>query len=169
MQRLFVHGPLPVQSTPALLIGIAPFGQGVNALGNLGDQAIKSGIPAPFDSGLEALSIVGGVPIMGFTLLWGAVCLAMLVWGFTKGLKFSMAWWAAPFSWGTIVTGMTSITRHTGIEALSWFTVACYVVLCLLVLYAWPQTIWGIITHKLPADLPVPSATAPTTKIDNAA
>jgi tellurite resistance protein TehA-like permease len=154
MQRLFVHGPLPVQATPALLLGIAPFGQGVNALGNLGDQARKAGIPAPYDSGLQALSIVGGLPIMGFTLLWAAVCLALLVWGFTKGLKFSMAWWSAPFSWGTIVTGMTSITRHTGIKALSWFTVACYVVLCLLVLYAWPQTLWGIVKGKLPADPP---------------
>jgi tellurite resistance protein TehA-like permease len=155
MQRLFVYGPLPVQATPALLLGIAPFGQAVNALGNLGDQATKSGIPAPYDSGLKALAIVGGVPIMGFTLLWAAVCVVMLAWAFTKGLKFSMAWWSAPFSWGTIVTGMAGIARHTGIKALSWFTVACYVVLCLLVLYAWPQTLWGLITRTLPTTHPV--------------
>ena len=150
LQRLFVHGPLPIQATPLLFIAIAPFGQGVNALGNLGDQATKAGLPAPFDTGLQTLSIVAGVPIMGFTLLWAALCVAMIVWAFGKGLKFSMAWWATPFSWGTIVTGMSVISHHTGIEALGWFTVAMYVGLCVLFLYTWPQTFWGLVKRRLP-------------------
>ncbi|MFI5735865.1 hypothetical protein ACIA49_37480 [Kribbella sp. NPDC051587] len=151
LQRLFVNGPLPLPATPALFIVIAPFGQGVNALGNLGDQSVRSGLPAPYAEGLQALSIVGGVPLMGFTLLWGAICLAMLVWAFRKGLKFSMAWWGIPFSWGTIVTGMTNISKHTEIGALSWFTVACYVVLAVLFCYGWPITLWRLVTGKLPA------------------
>ncbi|MGW7681672.1 SLAC1 family transporter [Kribbella sp. NPDC054772] len=154
MQRLFVHGPLPIQLTPLLFIAIAPFGQAVNALGNLGDQATNAGLPAPFDTGLQTLSVVAGVPIMGFTLLWAAVCVAMLVRAFGKGLTFSMAWWATPFSWGTIVTGMAVISRHTGIEALSWFTVVCYAGLCALFLYAWPQTLRALLNRNLPAAAP---------------
>ncbi|WP_405058507.1 hypothetical protein OG474_38065 [Kribbella sp. NBC_01505] len=151
LHRLFVHGPLPVQATPALFMVIAPFGQGVNALGNLGDQAIHSGLPTPYAEGLQALAVVGGVPLMGFTLLWGAICLVLLGWAFSQGLKFSMAWWGIPFSWGTIVTGLTNLTKHTELHALSWFTVACYVVLAASFLYGWPITAWRLITGKLPA------------------
>lgn len=66
-------------------------------------------------------------------------------------LAFLATGWATPFSWGTIVTGMNVVSHHTGIEALGWFTVAMYVGLCVLFLYTWPQTLWGLIKRRLPA------------------
>jgi tellurite resistance protein TehA-like permease len=112
------------------------------------------------DAGLQALSIAAGVPIMGFALLWAAISVVMLVWAFRNGLGFSIAWWAMPFSSGTVVTGMSVISRHTGVRALGWLATALYAGLCALFLCAWPRTVWGLARRTLPAATPPgPAAT----------
>lgn len=83
----------------------------------------------------------------------GAACLWMLLRGFMRGLTFSMASWATPIAWGTVVTAVGGITRHTGLVALRRFQIGSYVVLVALVVYARPRTLWALIKRKLPADM----------------
>jgi tellurite resistance protein TehA-like permease len=149
LQRLFLHGPLPTQVTPALFLGLAPFGQGVNALTNLADTIPGSGFTSPFAEGFVAMALVIGVPVMGFTLLWLAASLAMVIRAFGQGMKFSLVWWSFGFPLGTVVTGMAGIARHSGLSAFHWFTVAVYALLCFLVGITFLGTMWGILNGNL--------------------
>lgn len=154
LQRLFLHGPLPTQLTPALFLGLAPFGQAVNAVNNLADTIPGSGLPDLYTGGFQAAAILFGVPVMGFTLLWLVACLIMLTRAARQGLRFSMVWWSFGFPLGTVVTGMEGITRHTGLQSLGWFTVAIYLLLCLLVGMSFIHTLRGLISGRLLAPFP---------------
>jgi tellurite resistance protein TehA-like permease len=159
LQRLFLHGPLPIQVTPALFLGLAPFGQGVSALSNLADTIPGSGLASPYADGFVAMALLIGVPVMGFTLLWLAASLVMVIRAFAEGMKFSMVWWSFGFPLGTVVTGMAGITRHSGLSAFHWFTVAVYALLCLLVGITLLGTIRGLLNGdllKAPAKTLVP-------------
>ncbi|HEY4316275.1 MAG TPA: TDT family transporter [Herbaspirillum sp.] len=163
LQRLFLHGPLPIQATPALFLGLAPFGQAVNAVNNLGDAVVRSGLAAPYGDAFAAFALLFGVPVMGFTLLWLAVSLVMVIRAQMQGMKFSMVWWSFGFPLGTVVTGMEGITRHTGLAALSWFTVAVYLLLCFLVGATFLHTVAGLVSGKLlAAPKPAPAIAAVT-------
>ncbi len=149
VQRLFLHGALPVQLTPLLFLCLAPFGQSVNAVNNLADTVKSSGLAAPYADGFVALGLLYGVPVIGFALLWLTISLILVGRALRGGMRFSMAWWAFGFPLATVVTGMEGITRHTGIGALAWFTDGLFALLCVLVGASLAGTARGLATGRL--------------------
>ena len=69
-----------------------------------------------------------GVPVLGFALLWLAIAAAITSIR-TTGLPFSLTWWSFTFPVGTVVTGSSELSRHTGSAALGWLAVALFVFL----------------------------------------
>jgi tellurite resistance protein TehA-like permease len=124
--RLVRH-PLPLAVTPALLLVLGPLGQSTTATGNLADAA-AGGLPA-YAGALRAFSVLYGVPVMGFALLWLALSAALLVRAARAGMGFAMTWWAFTFPVGTCVTGAATLARHTGVHPATWLAVALYVLL----------------------------------------
>jgi C4-dicarboxylate transporter/malic acid transport protein len=139
-----VRAPLPVAVTPALFLVLGPLGQSTTAVGNLADAA-PAAVPAPYATALHGFALLYGVPVMGFALLWLALSAALVVRAARRGLRFSMTWWAFTFPVGTCVTGAASLSRHTGVHALTWLAVALYVALAL----AWLAAAAGTLRAQL--------------------
>lgn len=138
--RLVHHGPLPLMLTPTLFLVLGPLGQSTTALGNLSDAA-----PGTF----SALAVLYGIPVIGFALLWLAFSLSMVVRATRQGMGFGMTWWAFTFPVGTCVTGTASLARHTGLDALTWLSVALYAGLVLAWAAAAVRTAGGLFSGAL--------------------
>ncbi|GAA2232022.1 TDT family transporter [Streptomyces amakusaensis] len=145
--RLVHGGPPPLALTPSLFLVLGPLGQSATALSNMAG----AGSGSPYGSGLTALSVLYGVPVMGFALLWLALAGAMTVRALRRGMPFTMGWWAFTFPVGTCVTGAAGLADRTG---LSVFT-ALAAVLYALLLTAWAVAGWrtarGVLAGALPA------------------
>ncbi|MEI7031893.1 TDT family transporter [Streptomyces pratensis] len=161
--RLVHHGPLPVALTPTLFLVLGPLGQSTTAVNQLADAA-PGVVGAPYASAFGAFAVLYGVPVTGFALLWLALAVAMTVRAVRHGMGFAMTWWAFTFPVGTCVTGAAGLARHTGLEALSWLSVALYVFLVAAWAAAGVRTAGGVAGGALTA-APVPPrpATARTT------
>ncbi|CAL9386583.1 TDT family transporter [Streptomyces albus] len=142
--RLVHHGPLPVPMTPLMCLVLGPLGQSVTALGNLADAA-----PGTFG----AASVLYGVPVIGFALLWLALSAALVVRAVRHGMGFSMTWWAFTFPVGTCVTGAAALARHTDVAAFGWLATGLYAVLVAAWLAAAVRTAGGLFSGAL---LPAP-------------
>ncbi|MFI0818526.1 C4-dicarboxylate ABC transporter [Streptomyces sp. NPDC021098] len=123
--RLVRHGPLPAAMTPAVLLVLGPLGQSTTAAGAMADAAAYAGVP---QTAARFASVVYGVPVMGFALLWLATAGALVVGAARRG-PFAMTWWGFTFPVGTCVTGATALSRHTGLHALGWLAVGLYAAL----------------------------------------
>ncbi|MEU0373715.1 TDT family transporter [Streptomyces sp. NPDC006283] len=146
--RLVHHGPLPLALTPVLFLVLGPLGQSTTAVNKLADAA-PGAIDAPYVTGLGALAVVYGVPVMGFALLWLALAAAMVLRAARRGMPFTMGWWAFTFPVGTCVTGAESLARHTGLVAYDWLAVALYTFLVAAWAVAGALTLRGLLRREL--------------------
>jgi tellurite resistance protein TehA-like permease len=146
--RLVRH-PLPLAVTPALLLVLGPLGQSTTATGNLADAA--SGALPAYAGALRAFSVLYGLPVMGFALMWLVLSAALLVRAARAGMGFAMTWWAFTFPVGTCVTGATALARHTGVHPVTWLAVALYVLLVAGFLAAAGGTLRSLTAARRPA------------------
>ncbi len=125
------------------------------ALGNLADAQ-----PGMFG----ALSVLYGVPVLGFALLWLALSSALVVRAARRGMAFSLTWWAFTFPVGTCVTGAAAVWRHTGAAAFGWLAAGLYVLLVAAWAAAATGTVRGLLSGALLAGPHrAPAAPAPAT------
>ncbi|MFF3614053.1 TDT family transporter [Streptomyces sp. NPDC002580] len=146
--RLITGGPLPLALTPTLFLVLGPLGQSTTAVGKFADAA-PGVTPAPLDEGFALLSVLYGVPVIGFALLWLALAVAMVVRARRQGMGFAMTWWAFTFPVGTCVTGAEGLARHTGLAAFDTLAVALYVLLVAAWSVAAVRTAHGLFNGKL--------------------
>ncbi|WP_416483855.1 TDT family transporter [Streptomyces sp. CL12] len=161
--RLITSGPLPLALTPTLFLVLGPLGQSTTALGSIANAA-PGVVPAAYAHGLAVFSVLYGVPVMGFALMWLALSVAHLVRARRQGMGFAMTWWGATFPVGTCVTGAAALTRHTSLTAFQALSVALYVLLVAAWLAAASGTVRGLLNGELlAAPRPAPGAPTPAT------
>ncbi|MFC3577182.1 TDT family transporter [Streptomyces yaanensis] len=148
LARLITAGPLPLALTPTLFLVLGPLGQSATAVGNIADVAPGT-VPAPYDEGFAVLSVLYGVPVMGFALLWLGLAAALVVRALRRGMGFTMTWWAFTFPVGTCVTGTESLARHTGLATLDALAIALYTLLLAAWALAAVRTGRGVISGEL--------------------
>ncbi|MGW2644484.1 TDT family transporter [Streptomyces sp. NPDC001393] len=151
-----VSGPLPLALTPTLFLVLGPLGQSTTAVGKIADAA-PGVVPAPYGRGLDVFSVLYGVPVMGFALLWLALALAHVVRARRQGMGFALSWWAFTFPVGTCVTGAMALARHTGLAAYDALAVALYALLAA----AWAAAATGTVRGLLSGELLAAPRTAP--------
>ena len=122
--RLVRH-PLPAVLTPALFLVLGPLGQSTTAAGGMADAAAYTAGAGGLAAARFA-SVVYGVSVMGFALLWLASAGALVVRTARRGMPFAMTWWGFTFPVGTCVTGAAALSRHTGLDAYRWLAVGLY-------------------------------------------
>jgi tellurite resistance protein TehA-like permease len=145
-----VRAELPLALTPTLFLVLGPLGQSTTAAGNFADAA-PSSLPGRYVPAFDGFAVLYGVPVMGFALLWLALAAALVVRAARGGMRFSMTWWAFTFPVGTCVTGAASLSRHTGLHALSWLAVGLYVLLAAAWLTAGSCTVRDLLAGRLGA------------------
>lgn len=123
--RLARHKIGAAAMVPTLWIVLGPLGQSITAANLLGGVAHLVVDPASA-AALELFGVGFGVPVLGFALLWGALCVAITVRTALDGLPFALTWWSFTFPVGTCVTGVTALAVHTGVLALDVFAVILY-------------------------------------------
>ncbi|NEY32882.1 C4-dicarboxylate ABC transporter [Streptomyces sp. PRKS01-65] len=161
--RLLTAGPPPLALTPTLFLVLGPLGQSTTAAGKFADVA-PAVLPAPYHEGLRVLSVLYGVPVMGFALLWLCLATAHAVVARRQGMRFTMAWWSFVFPVGTCVTGAEALARHTGLAAYGGPAVALYAVLAAIWAVAAAHTVRGLVSGALlAAPAPAPAGPAPAT------
>ncbi|MXG90876.1 TDT family transporter [Nocardioides flavescens] len=120
-QRLLHHGLGAAGAVPTLWIVLGPLGQSVTAAHHLG-QVAPGVLGAPYAGAFRAQTLVYGVPVLGFALLWLALALALTVRTARAGLPFGLTWWSFTFPVGTVVTGASGLASATGLVALDVLT-----------------------------------------------
>jgi tellurite resistance protein TehA-like permease len=157
--RLMLHGLLPLALTPAMFLVLGPLGQSTTAVGQLADVA-PTAVDGSLADGLDAFSVVYGVPVMGFALLWLALSASLVVRALRRGMPFSMTWWAFTFPVGTCVTAAEGLARHTGLTAFQWLAAGLFALLVVFWATAWARTARGLLGGTLlasPTPPPVPA------------
>ncbi|WP_078661428.1 C4-dicarboxylate ABC transporter [Streptomyces sp. NRRL B-24484] len=122
-----VHGRLAPVLTPSLFLVLGPLGQSTTAAGGLADAA-RTAAPALAGSA-RALSVLYGVAVLGFALLWLVPAVAANLRALRAGMPFAMTWWAFTFPVGTLVTGAAALARHTGFGGFAALSAALYALL----------------------------------------
>ncbi|MBO0679718.1 TDT family transporter [Mycolicibacterium sp. S2-37] len=126
--RLAHYGTSGTARVPTLWIVLGPLGQSITAAGLLGGYATLA-VSAQRADGLATMSIVLGVPIWGFAVLWIALATALTVRTMRRGMPFALTWWSLTFPVGTFVTGTTQLAVHTGLPAFEWAAALAYAAL----------------------------------------
>ncbi|HEX3388780.1 MAG TPA: TDT family transporter [Streptosporangiaceae bacterium] len=127
-QRLVRHSIGPAAMVPTLWIVLGPLGQSITAAGLLGGAA-RLVLPYPYGPAFQAFGLVYGVPVWGFAALWAGLAAAITVRAARAHLPFSLTWWSFTFPVGTVVTGTTSLSQHTGDGLFRWAAAGLYLVL----------------------------------------
>ncbi|MEV8095655.1 C4-dicarboxylate ABC transporter [Kitasatospora sp. NPDC085879] len=139
-----LQGRLPVVLTPSLFLVLGPLGQSATAAGGLADAA---GAAAPALAGPgRALSVLYGVAVLGFALLWLCPAAAANLRALRAGMPFAMTWWAFTFPVGTLVTGFAALARHTGFGGFGGLSAGLYALLL---------GAWAVAATRTVAGLPV--------------
>lgn len=161
--RLLTAGPLPLALTPTLFLVLGPLGQSTTAAGKFADAA-PGAVPVAYHEGFAVLSVLYGVPVMGFALLWLGLAVSHVVRARRHGMRFAMTWWSFVFPVGTCVTGAEALARHTGLAVYDGTAVALYAVLVAAWTAAAARTARGLVSGVLlAAPGPVPAAPRPAT------
>ncbi len=127
--RLAHYGSSMSGRVPTLWIVLGPIGQSITAAGLLGANAALA-VPAPIAHAFALFSILYGVPMWGFAVLWATLALAITLRTARAHLPFSLTWWSFTFPVGVTVTGTIRLAAETGLTA---FKVASAVGLIALV------------------------------------
>ena len=114
--RLVLYGTSGTARVPTLWIVLGPLGQSITAAGLLGTQAAVAVDPAVAGA-MNTFSILYGVPVWGFAVLWIALATSLTVRTIRRGMPFALTWWSLTFPVGTFVTGTTQLAAHTGLPA----------------------------------------------------
>ena len=155
--RLAHFGSSGTTRVPTLWIVLGPLGQSVTAAGLLGAQAHLA-VAAPIASALGTLSILFGVPVFGFIVLWTCLATALTVRALRGGMGFALTWWSFTFPVGTCVTGTTQLALHTSLPAFRWAAVLAYAGLLTAWLTVALRTFVGSLSGRL---LVAPAASGP--------
>lgn len=169
--RLAHFGTSGTARVPTLWIVLGPLGQSITAVGLLGANAHLAVSPQ-LASGMGIFSILFGVPVWGFAVLWIGLATALTVRTARQGMPLALTWWSLTFPVGTFVTGTTQLALHTELPAFRYAAAIAYVGLlgtwCLVAvrtargslrgnLFLPPPTTGAIKAHKFP-----PVTTPPT-------
>jgi tellurite resistance protein TehA-like permease len=154
--RLAYYGVSGTARVPTLWIVLGPLGQSITAAGLLGANAALAVSPAIADS-MNTFSILYGVPVWGFAVLWIALATSLTVRTMRRGMPFALTWWSLTFPVGTFVTGTTQLALHTGLPAFKVAAAIAYV--CLL--GTWLLVAFRTARGGVQGKLLVPPSTAP--------
>ena len=127
--RLAFYGTSGTARVPTLWIVLGPLGQSITAAGLLGTNAALAVDPAIAEP-MNTFSILYGVPVWGFAVLWIALASSLTLRTLRRGMPFALTWWSLTFPVGTFVTGTTQLAVHTGLAAFKVAAVIAY--LCLI-------------------------------------
>ena len=123
--RLTLYGTSGSARVPTLWIVLGPLGQSITAVGLLGVNASLV-VSADLATMMNSFSIIYGVPVWGFALLWIALASSLTFRTWRRGMQFALTWWSLTFPVGTFVTGTTQLAIHTGLPAFKVVAVLAY-------------------------------------------
>lgn len=126
--RLAHHGTSGTVRVPTLWIVLGPLGQSITAIGLLA-RAAHGTVDEALARIMDAFSILVGVSVWGFAVLWIALASAITARTLSRGLPFALTWWSFTFPVGTFVTGTTQLALHTDLPAFSWAAVVAFAAL----------------------------------------
>lgn len=126
--RLVLFGTSGTARVPTLWIVLGPLGQSITAAGLLGANAALA-VNADLADNFNAFSILFGVPVWGFAVLWIALAASLTVRTLRRGMPFALTWWSLTFPVGTFVTGTTQLAAHTNLPAFQIAAVIAYAAL----------------------------------------
>jgi tellurite resistance protein TehA-like permease len=152
--RLAHFGSSGTVRVPTLWIVLGPLGQSITAAGLLGSQAHLA-VSGPLASSLRTFSVLYGVPVWGFAMLWIALAASLTVRTIRHGLPFALTWWSLTLPIGTFVTGTTALAAYTALPAFQWAAVLSFGCLLAAVLLVASRTVNRSVTGEL---LAVPAA-----------
>jgi tellurite resistance protein TehA-like permease len=107
---------------------------------------------------MDSLSVLYGVPVWGFAVLWIALAAGMTARAARRHLPFALTWWSFTFPVGTFVTGTTALANHTGLPAFRWAAVIAFAGLVAAWLTVGARTMLGVVRGDL---LRPPAAVTP--------
>ena len=146
--RLAFHGPGPARLVPTLWIVLGPLGQSVTAAGLLG-VAASGTVSSVYRDAMRAMSVLYGVPVWGFAMIWLAIATAITLRTAREHLPFSLTWWSFTFPVGTVVTGTSVLAAATQADFLRYASLGLYALLLIAWLTAAANTARGAISGRL--------------------
>lgn len=123
--RLVLYGTSGTARVPTLWIVLGPLGQSITAAGLLGTFS-HAAVDADIADAMNTFSILYGVPVWGFAVLWIALATSLTVRTMRRGMPFALTWWSLTFPVGTFVTGTAQLALHTGLPAFKVAAVIAY-------------------------------------------
>lgn len=137
--KLSHHQLTDAATVPALWIVLGPLGQSVTALTMLAVHA--PGALGVVGDAIVPASVMYGVPVMGFALLWLGISTVVAFRLCGKRLPYSMTWWSFTFPVGTCVTGAAGLAAVTGSLVFGWLALGLF----LLLLAGWTASAIGTV------------------------
>lgn len=123
--RLTHYGTSGTARVPTLWIVLGPVGQSITAAGLLATNAALA-VDREIAAGFSVFSVLFGVPMWGFAVLWIALATGLTVRTLRRGMPFALTWWSLTFPVGTFVTGTTQLAVHTHLPAFKVAAVVAY-------------------------------------------
>ncbi|MEE3064837.1 MAG: TDT family transporter [Actinomycetota bacterium] len=156
--RLVLYGTSGTARVPTLWIVLGPLGQSITAAGLLGTAALNGSIDHDVAEDMNTFSILYGVPVWGFAVLWIALATALTVRTLRRGMPFALTWWSLTFPVGTFVTGTSQLAAHTHLPAFKVAAAIAYAGLLFTWLLVAVRTARGSLRGNL---LKLPPSSAP--------
>ncbi|ORA31929.1 TDT family transporter [Mycobacterium aquaticum] len=156
--RLTHYGTSGTARVPTLWIVLGPVGQSITAAGLLGTNAALA-VDREIAAGFSVFSVLFGVPMWGFAVLWIALATGLTVRTLRRGMPFALTWWSLTFPVGTFVTGTTQLAVHTHLPVFKVAAVVAYAGLlftwCLVAVRTTRGSLRGNLFQPPPATGPV--------------
>lgn len=146
--RLAFYGSSGTARVPTLWIVLGPLGQSITAAGLLATAAAVS-VAAPIAAAMDAFSILYGVPVWGFALLWAMIAGLLTIRTIRRNLPFALTWWSFTFPVGTCVMGTTQLAKHTGLPAFEIAAIVGFFLLLCAWLIVAARTLHGSVKSNL--------------------
>ncbi len=148
--RLLRHGVGAAGAVPTLWIVLGPLGQSITAAHHLG-QVAPDVLADPYGGAFQAFTLVYGVPVWGFAMLWLALAalLTLRTVRSATGLRFGLTWWSFTFPVGTVVTGTSGLASVTGLVVLQVAAGGLFVFLVAAWATVLVRTLRGVYTGRL--------------------